>query len=92
MLLLDRAGWHTTSKLRAPVNITMLPLPPKSPALNPTENIWQYLRQTWLSGRVLEGHEDICDACCEAWTKLIADTGRIASIGARTWTITGQSQ
>lgn len=92
VLLLDQAGWHTTNNLIAPANITLLPLPPKSPELNPAENIWQYLRQTWLSNRVFEGYKDICDACCDAWNKLIAETGRIASIGTRDWVLTGQHQ
>jgi transposase len=92
VLLLDQAGWHTTKKLRTPANITMLPLPPKSPELNPTENIWQYLRQTWLSNRVFGDYNEICDACCVAWNKLIAEGGRIASIGTRDWAITGQDQ
>jgi hypothetical protein len=42
-VLLDQAGWHTSTKLSAPSNITLLPLPAKSPELNPTENVWQYL-------------------------------------------------
>jgi len=90
VLLLDQAGWHTTNKLRLPANITMLPLPPKCPELNPTENIWQYLRQTWLSNRVFDGYKNICDACCEVWNKLIAEDGRIASIGTRDWAAIGQ--
>ena len=40
LLILDRAGWHTTKKRDIPANITLLPLPPRSPKLNPTENIW----------------------------------------------------
>ena len=27
-------------------NLSLLPLPPKSPELNPVENVWQFLRQT----------------------------------------------
>lgn len=46
ILLLDRAGWHTTAKLHCPTNVSIVFLPPCSPELNPTENIWQYLRQT----------------------------------------------
>ena len=38
VLLLDRAGWYTTGKLRAPKNITVLTLPSGSPELNPVEN------------------------------------------------------
>ena len=28
------------------------PLPPKSPELNPVENVWQFMRDNWLSNRV----------------------------------------
>ena len=44
VLILDQAGWHTTDKLAIPSNITLLPLPPRSPELNPVENIWQFMR------------------------------------------------
>jgi transposase len=48
VLLLDRAGWHTTSKLVVPDNITQIFLPSRASELNPVENVWQYLRQKWL--------------------------------------------
>ena len=49
VLLLDQAGWHLSDKLVVPSNITLLPLPPKCPELNPLENLWQFLRDNWLS-------------------------------------------
>ena len=55
IVLLDRAGWHTTDKLKTPKNLTLLPIPPASPELNAAENIWQYLRQTYLSQPHLQG-------------------------------------
>jgi DDE superfamily endonuclease len=39
VVLLDQAGWHTSAKLKVPANISLLPLPPKSPELNPAENV-----------------------------------------------------
>src|SRR6266498_725671 len=33
VLLLDQAGWHLSDKLIVPPNITLVPLPPKSPEL-----------------------------------------------------------
>ena len=48
VLLLDRAGWHVSTKLRVPNNITLVPLPPRSPELNPVENVWPFLRDNWL--------------------------------------------
>lgn len=89
VLILDKAGWHTTGKLAVPANITLLFLPPASPELNPAENIWQYLRQTRLSNRVFASYEAICEACCKAWNALCREAGRIASIATRTWAIIG---
>lgn len=45
VLLLDQAGWHMTQKLIVPANITLLPLPARSPELNPVENLWQFIRE-----------------------------------------------
>ena len=52
VVLLDRAGWHITSKLDMPENITPIFLPSRAPELNPVENVWQYLRQNWISNTV----------------------------------------
>jgi hypothetical protein len=39
VLLLDRAGWHTTGHLTIPKNMTLIFLPSRAPKLNPVENI-----------------------------------------------------
>jgi transposase len=70
VLLLDQAGWHISRK-KVPLNITLLPLPAKAPELNPVENVWQYMRQNWISNRVFTSYTDILDHCCAAWNKLI---------------------
>lgn len=85
ILLVDQAGWHTSKKLNVPANITMLPLPSKCPELNPQENIWQYMRDNWLSNRIFKGYDDIVALCCEAWNKLIDRPWTITSIGSRAW-------
>lgn len=90
VLLLDRAGWHTTDKLIMPKNITLILLPSRSPELNPVENIWQYLRGNWLSNTVFDTYDDIIDAACRAWNKLTALPNVITSIGRREWAHVGQ--
>ena len=90
VLLLDRAGWHTTGNLDVPANITPILLPSRAPELNPVENVWQYLRSNWLSNRVFETYDAIIDAACEAWRKLIASPKTITSIGMRDWAHVGQ--
>ena len=85
ILLLDQAGWHLSSRLVVPPNITLVPLPAKCPELNPQENVWQFMRDNWLSNRVFKSYEDIVDHCCYAWNRLIDQPWRIMSIGMRDW-------
>ena len=85
VLLVDQAGWHLSAGLLIPANITILALPSKCPELNPVENIWQYMRDNWLSNRVFRSYDDLVDHCCEAWNKLVDQPWRIMSIGLRQW-------
>ncbi len=84
-VILDQAGWHGAKALKVPDNITLLPLPPRSPELNPVENIWQFMRDNWLSNRVFTSYGDILDHCCFAWNQLIEQPWKIMSIGTRDW-------
>jgi len=85
VLLLDQAGWHMSQRLIIPNNITIVPLPPKCPELNPVENIWQFMRDNWLSNRVFTSYSNILDHCCDAWNQLIDQPWTIMSIGLRQW-------
>jgi transposase len=85
VVLLDQAGWHTTAKLPIPSNISLMPLPAKSPELNPVENIWQFMRDNWLSNRIFTSYTDILDHCCFAWNALVSQPWKIISIGSRAW-------
>ena len=62
VLILDQAGWHLAGALVVPGNITLLPLPPRSPELNPVENVWQFMRDNWLSNRVFNGYISLSTA------------------------------
>jgi hypothetical protein len=85
VLILDQAGWHVTPKLRVPDNMTLMFLPPRSPELNPVENVWQFMRDNWLSNRVFKDYDDIVDQCCRAWNRLVDQPWKIMSIGMREW-------
>lgn len=78
-------GWHTTHKLKVPCNISQLYLPPASPELNPTENIWQHPRQSYLSNRVFRDYDAVVEASSSAWNRLAAEQRRIATICLRSW-------
>lgn len=85
VLIMDQAGWHTSTKLEVPGNITIVTLPPRSPELNPVENIWQFMRDNWLSNRVFTSYDDIVEHCCDAWNRLVDQPWKIMSIGMREW-------
>jgi hypothetical protein len=85
LLLADQAGWHLSHKLVVPHNITIVLLPPKCPELNPQENVWQFIRDNWLSNRVFDDIHALIDHCCDAWNKLEAQPWTIMSIGLRDW-------
>ncbi|GJE48417.1 IS630 family transposase ISMno21 [Methylobacterium tardum] len=85
VLLLDQAGGHTTWNLVVPANITLLPLPARSPELNPVENLWRFMRDNWLGNRVFTTYADILEHCCDAWRSFIDQPWRIMFIGLRTW-------
>jgi len=85
VLLLDQASWHMSAHLVVPDNITIVPLPPKCPELNPQENVWQFMRDNWLSNRVFTSYDNLVDHCCAAWNKLVDQPWIIMSIGLRDW-------
>lgn len=85
VLLLDQAGWHMSAKLAVPPNITIMPLPPKAPELNPVENLWQFIRDNWLSNRIFRSYDDILDHACAAWRRIVDQPWRIMTIGLREW-------
>ena len=60
-----------------PPNISIIALPAKSPELNPVENIWQFMRDNWLSNRVFKSYDDLVDHCCEGWNNLVDQPWRI---------------
>jgi len=84
-IILDAAGYHKKAALRIPENITLVPLPPYSPELNPVENIWEYLRGNKLANTVFETYDEIVDKACEAWVFFANDKDRVASITSRDW-------
>lgn len=85
VVLMDQAGWHTTGKLKVPDNITIVALPAKCPELNPVENIWQFMRDNWLSNRIFQSYDDIVVHCCEAWNKFVEQPSHIMTMGRRKW-------
>ena len=85
VIVLDQAGWHDSRALSVPANVTLVPLPPYSPELNPVERLWLYLKERFLSHRLHNDYDAIVEAACKAWRKLTAEVGRIKSLCTYPW-------
>jgi len=70
VVVLDQAGWHASRALTPPATVTLVPLPPYSPELNPVERVWLYLRERFFSHRVLNDYDTIVGALCNAWNQI----------------------
>ena len=91
-LVLDRAGWHSGKSLRVPSNITLVPLPPYSPELNPVERVWLYLKERFLSMRLLNDYNAIVTAASRAWRRLCRQSGRLTSLTSYPWIMRAYAQ
>lgn len=85
VLILDRAGWHTTKRLKSFANISLLPLPSASPELNPVEQVWHWVRENHLANRCFSDYEDIVDACSMAWNSFAKNIEVVKSLCSRKW-------
>lgn len=80
LMLWDKAGFHMANKVKIPANITIVPLPPYSPELNPVENLWHYLRSHYWANRTYADYDDIRHAAADAWRKAALDREIVKSV------------
>ncbi len=82
IVVLDQAGWHGANDLNVPDCMTLVPLPPRSPELNPVEHVCLHLKELFLSHRLLDDYDAIVEAASDAWNRLIAQPDRLTSLTA----------
>ena len=82
VLVWDGAGYHTSGDLVVPANVSLMPLVPYSPELNPVENLWHYLRSHYWSLRVYRDYEALEEAAMAAWRAVCLEPETVRSICA----------
>ena len=80
VLVWDNSGSHTAQSLRCPANVTLVPLPPYAPELNPIENLWHYLRDHHWSDRNYADRAELESAACAAWRASCLDPATVSSV------------
>ena len=69
LMFLDQAGWHKSNALDVPQNIRLVSIPSYSPELNPTEHVWDELREKYFRNLTFDSISAVEDrlefALCE---------------------------
>lgn len=80
IMLVDQAAWHTSKKLPVPANIRLLPQPPGSPELNPTEHLWEDLREHEMANRLFASCDDVETALTQGILRLASQPAKLTSM------------
>ena len=80
LMLVDQAGWHISQKLKVPDNIKLIPLPPRSPELNPAEHIWEELREKNFANKAFESLDEVEDNLCLGLNGLASNPEKLRSM------------
>jgi hypothetical protein len=83
VVVVDGAGWQPSNALLVPLYLTLVPLPPCTPALNPIENVWACLRANRLAISIMDAWDDIVARCCDARNFFADDCDCVRSITHR---------
>ena len=87
LMVLDGAGWHRARELIIPSNMRLVFLPPYSPELNPTEHVWEEIREKWFPNLVFNSLEAVEDRLVQAALYLENHHHIVASITGFDWII-----
>jgi transposase len=86
ILAMDRASWHTGNKIKKWKNIVPLFNPPYSPELNPVENIWHHIRETYgFKNKTFDSIEQVEKQLENALKDLYHDKETVKSITLFDW-------
>ena len=80
LMLIDQAGWHISQKLEVPENIRLIKLPPRSPELNPSEHIWEELREKNFANKAFGDLDGVEDTLCRGLNDLARDPEKLRSM------------
>ena len=76
----DRAGWHLRHDVTVPEHRRLLPQLPGSPALNPTEHLWEDWREHEPAQHHFDTLEPLETALWQGINRLASDPERLRSM------------
>ena len=85
LLPLDNAGWHKSKTLKIPDNIRLFYLPPRTPEMNPIEQIWKEIRKRGFKNTLFQTLDKVVQRLCDTCNLLTNEN--VKSITGRDWII-----
>jgi transposase len=85
ILIVDRASWHVTKKLPYFDNIRFILLPPGSPELNPTEHLWDHIREKYFANKTYDSIDEVEEKMVEVLKNITHDKETIKSLVGFNW-------
>ena len=85
VMVLDGASSHRTKALSVPDNVSLLPLPPYSPELNPVELLWHELREKYCSNRVFDALDAVLAQVEQGLRNLASNPAAVSRLSAWPW-------
>ena len=83
LLPLDNAAWHKSKTLVIPDNIRLFFLPPRTPEMNPIEQIWKEIRKRGFKNSLFQTLEKVILRLCVTCNSLSNES--IKTITGRDW-------
>jgi transposase len=85
IVIVDQAAWHTTEKLPKYDNIRFIYLPAGSPELNPTEHLWEHIRENYLANCIFDSIDALEEKLVDVIRRLIANQEIIRKLTGFHW-------
>jgi putative transposase len=82
LLCLDQAGWHKSKDLIVPDNIRLFYIPPRTPEMNPIEQLWLEVRKDFKN-KLFKTLNKVVDQLCDTLNSISDYT--VKSITGRDW-------
>jgi len=85
VMVCDGAASHTATELALPGNVRILTLPPYSPELNPTEQLWDLIRERRFANNAYDTLDKVERELAEELRTLEGDRSAIQSLSSHPW-------
>jgi len=83
LLCLDNAGWHKSKGLIIPDNIRLFYLPPRTPEMNPIEQLWSEVRKDGFKNNLYKTLTLLVEQLCVSLNSI--PNSLVISVSARNW-------